>query len=81
MGIEYLLRPGLPLDLSDQALARRLPPDTDPATGAVIYGYQVEPDGLLFVDHLVDSTVASLALRRLLDAVLDGADAVSIREP
>ncbi|MGE8637113.1 MAG: hypothetical protein ACN6PR_00630 [Achromobacter sp.] len=48
---------------------------------AEIYRYSLEQHGFYFVDHLVNRTIASLALRIVIDEALSHAAHIEIFEP
>jgi len=44
------------------------------------YGFAVEPDGFYFIDHLVNRTVAAMALQSLLDEALRFTDSIELTQ-
>lgn len=78
MGIEYRIACDLPAGFDPGRLQQRLP---NSGSGAHCYDYSIESYGFYFVDHLVDRSVASIALRVLLDEALRGNDTVEVSEP
>lgn len=81
MGREYKIKFSVPSDYDPSALQRKLPSPTSSATTDESYHYAIEPDGFYLVDHLVDRTVAAVALQCLLDEALGLADVVELTEP
>lgn len=81
MGIEYQIKFGIAPDYDPANLVRLLPSPIDESTRHQIYDYAIGIDGFYFIDHLVDSRVASLAFRRLVDEALLRATSVEIVEP
>jgi hypothetical protein len=81
MGHEYKITcPPLNASQLDR-LRLRLPSASSPSSDWAIYSFETLPDGIYFVDHLVDASTASNALRVLIDTALAGADSISISEP
>jgi hypothetical protein len=81
MGKEYKIKCKVPNDAGIQAMFRHLPNPIHRESLAEIYNYKVETDGFFFVDHLVDSKTASVALRVFIDAALLSSQTVEISEP
>jgi hypothetical protein len=81
MGREYKIKCKVPGEADLKAMFRRLPSPIHREPLAEIYNYRVEADGFYFVDHLVDTRTASLALRVFLDAALVSNQTVEISEP
>jgi len=80
MGKEYKLKCKVPSDANLSAMFRRLPNPIHRHPLAEIYNYKVESDGFYFVDHLVDTKTASVALRVFIDAALSHNQTVEISE-
>lgn len=78
MGIEYKIIFAVPSNFDPSSLLRSLPSPIAREEMAEIYNYAIEPDGFYFVDHLVNQAVASLALRRFIDAALAHSPSVQI---
>jgi hypothetical protein len=81
MGRESKLKFTVPPDFDVDRLRKKLPSAVRPGEAHEIYGYSIEADGVHFIDHLVDRSIAALALRTLIDAALSAADQVEILEP
>lgn len=81
MGREYKIKFSVPGNYDATALQRKLPSPGNSAATADSYQYAIEPDGFYFVDHLVDRTVAAVALQCLIDEALGLTDAVELTEP
>lgn len=81
MGREYKIKFSVPGNYDPSALQRRLPSPIHSTAAGDSYHYAIEPDGFYFIDHLVDRTVAAVALRCLLDEALGLADVVELTEP
>lgn len=81
MGREYKIKCRVPNGPQLDAMFKRLPSPIHPAPLSEIYNYKVEPDGFYFIDHLVDSKTASLALRLFIDSALGVNDVIEISEP
>ena len=81
MGKEYKIKCKVPNDAGIQAMFRRLPSPIHREPLAEIYNYKVEADGFYFVDHLVDTKTASVALRIFIDAALLSSLTIEISEP
>ena len=60
---------------------RRLPSPIQRNPLAEIYNYKIEVDGFYFIDHLVDTQTASVALRIFIDTALGSNQSVEIFEP
>jgi hypothetical protein len=80
MGREYKIKCVVPRNEALAAMFRRLPSPIHRGPLAEIYNYKVESDGFYFVDHLVDTKTASLALRILIDTALNSSETVEISE-
>jgi len=80
MGREYKIKCSVPDDAGIQAMFRRLPSPIHREPLAEIYNYKVEADGFYFVDHLVDTKTASVALRVFIDAALASNPTIEISE-
>jgi hypothetical protein len=80
MGKEYKIRCKVPNDAGIQAMFRRLPSPIHRTPLAEIYNYRVEADGFYFVDRLVDTKTASVALRVFIDAALAANRTIEISE-
>jgi hypothetical protein len=80
MGLEYKIVCQPPTDSEFVRIRQRLPSSVSPSSEWPIYGFDVLADGIYFIDHTVDSQVASHALRVLLDSVLSGCDSVTLTE-
>ncbi|MDB6025802.1 MAG: hypothetical protein JWM68_2025 [Verrucomicrobiales bacterium] len=59
---------------------QRLPSPIHRNPLAEIYNYKIEADGFYFIDKLVDTKTASLALRMFIDAALLSNQTVEISE-
>ena len=80
MGLEYKITCP-PLSASQlERLRLQLPSPSSSSSVWDIYAFEPLPDGIYFVDHLVDASTASHALRVLIDAALAGTDSISIAE-
>jgi hypothetical protein len=80
MGREYKIKCKVPNDAGIQGMFRRLPSPIHREPLAEIYNYKVEADGFYFIDHLVDTKTASLALRVFIDAALALNQTIEISE-
>ncbi len=80
MGKEYKIKCKVPNDAAIKAMFRRLPSPIHRQPLAEIYNYRVEGDGFYFVDHLVDTKTASMALRVFIDAALPSNETIEISE-
>jgi hypothetical protein len=80
MGIEYKIKCTVPNDAGIEAMFRRLPDPIHRGPLAEIYNYRIEPDGFYFVDRLVDTKTASVALRVFIDAALASNQTIEISE-
>jgi hypothetical protein len=80
MGREYKITFPVPGDYDPSALLRKLPNPMHPEALCETYSYAVEPDGFYFVDHLVDRTVAAVALQGLLDEALQCTDVIELTQ-
>ena len=81
MGIEYKIRFKVPTDYNPSRLFAHLPSPIHKSEASEIYNYSIEDDGFYFVDHLVDKTIASVALRKFIDEALSCSDSIEIVEP
>jgi hypothetical protein len=81
MGREYKIKCSLPGKAELDAMFRRLPSPIHRNPLTEIYNYKVEADGFYFIDHLVDTETASVALRIFIDAALGSNQSVEILEP
>ena len=81
MGIEYKIKFAVPTDYDPSALFRKLPSPIARRAMAEIYNYSIKADGFYFVDHLVDASVAAVALRSFLDEALRFSHSVEVTEP
>ena len=81
MGKEYKIRCKVSNDAGLKAMFRRLPSPIHREPLAEIYNYKVEADGYYFVDHLIDTKTASVALRVFIDAALASNQTIEIFEP
>ena len=59
---------------------RRLPSPIHRQPLAEIYNYRIEADGFYFIDRLVDTRTASVALRIFIDAALLAHEPIEIVE-
>ena len=80
MGKEYKIKCTIPDKAKLDAMFRRLPSPIHPSPLAEIYNYKIESDGFYFVDRLVDTKTASVALRIFIDAALSSSQTVEILE-
>jgi len=80
MGREYKITCKVPNDAGISAMFRRLPSPIHLEPLAEIYNYKVETDGFYFIDHLVDTKTASMALRIFIDAALASNQTIEISE-
>jgi hypothetical protein len=80
MGREYKIKCAVP-DKDLGAILRRLPSPIHREPLSEIYNYKVEADGIYFIDHLVDTKTASVALRVFIDAALESNQTIEIFEP
>ena len=78
MGREYKIKCKVPSHAGIDAMFRRLPSPIHRDPLAEIYNYKVEADGFYFVDHLVDTKTASVALRVFIDAALASNQTIGI---
>jgi len=81
MGREYKIKFPVPSNYAPAALLRKLPSPVNSAATGDSYQYAIAPDGFYFVDHLVDRTMAAVALQCLIDEALGLTDAVELTEP
>ena len=80
MGREYKITFPVPGSYDPSALLRKLPNPIHQEALCETYSYAVEPDGFYFVDHLVDRTVAAVALQGLLDEALQCTDVIELTQ-
>ena len=80
MGQEYKIKCSVPSHARHDAMFRRLPSPIHREPLAEIYNYKVQPDGFYFIDHLVDTKTASVALRIFIDAALSSNHTIEIFE-
>jgi hypothetical protein len=80
MGREYKIKCKVPDQPQLNAMFQRLPSPIRRAPLAEIYNYKIESDGFYFIDNLVDSMTASLALRIFVDSALSANDVIEISE-
>lgn len=80
MGREYKITFPVPGGYDPSALLHKLPNPIHPEALCETYSYAVEPDGFYFVDHLVDRTVAAVALQGLLDEALQCTDVIELTQ-
>lgn len=78
MGIEYRIRCVVPGKAALDAMFRRLPSPIHRAPLSEIYNYKIEANGFYFIDHLVDTKTASVALRLFIDAGLSSSPTVEV---
>jgi hypothetical protein len=81
MGKEYKIKCKVPNNAGIKAMFRLLPSPIHHGPLAEIYNYKVESDGFYFIDHLVDTKTASVALRVFIDAALASSSTIEISEP
>ena len=81
MGREYKIKCEVPGKAEIDAMFRRLPSPIHRNPLAEIYNYKIEADGFYFIDHLVDTETASVALRIFIDAALGSNQSIEILEP
>lgn len=81
MGREYKIKFAVPGNYDPAALLRKLPSPIHSAALGESYHCAIEPDGFYFIDHLVDRTVAAVALQCLLDEALGLTEVVELTEP
>lgn len=80
MGKEYTIKCKIPPSQELQRMFARLPSPIHRAPLSEIYNYKVEKDGFYFIDHLVDTTTASVAFRVFIDAALLANETIVISE-
>ncbi|NIF85456.1 hypothetical protein F3J24_18290 [Comamonas sp. Tr-654] len=80
MGLEYKIRFSVPGSYDPAVLLRKLPNAVNRELMCDAYGYAVEPDGFYFIDHLVDRTIAAVALQSLLDEALRFTDSIELTQ-
>lgn len=78
MGREYKIRCVVPGKAALDAMFRRLPSPIHREPLSEIYNFRIEADGFYFVDRLVDTNTASVALRMFIDAALSSSRSVEI---
>lgn len=81
MGIEYKIKSCVPPGYDVSSLLKKLPNQIDSDLATEIYNYMVDGGGFYFVDHLVNSKVASVAFRCFVDEALLHGEAAEIVEP
>jgi hypothetical protein len=81
MGKEYKIKCKVPNDAGIAAMFRRLPSPIHRKPLSEIYNYKIEADGFYFIDQLVDTKTASVALRIFIDAALVSNQTIEISEP
>lgn len=80
MGLEYKIKFSVPSSYDPAALLRKLPNVVNRELMCDAYGFAVDPDGFYFIDHLVDRTVAAVALQSLLDEALRFTDSIELTQ-
>ncbi|EED68605.1 hypothetical protein SR914_26350 [Comamonas testosteroni] len=80
MGLEYKIKFSVPGSYDPAALLQKLPNAVNRELMCDAYGYVVEPDGFYFIDHLVDRTIAAVALQSLLDEALRFTDSIELTQ-
>lgn len=80
MGREYKIKFAVPGNYDPAALFRELPNPINREVMGEVYNCALEADGFYFIDHLVDRTVAAIALQSLLDEALRFTDAIELIE-
>ena len=78
---EYKIKCRVPNPADIAAMFRSLPSPIHRRPLAEIYNYRIEADGFYFIDRLVDSKTASMALRIFIDAALASNQTIEISEP
>ena len=78
MGREYKIKCVVPGNSKVAAMFRRLPSPIHRNPLAEIYNYRIEADGFYFIDHLVDTQTASVALLIFIDIALDSNQSIEI---
>lgn len=81
MGIEYKIKFPIPEGYDASQLFARLPVPIERDEMSRIYSYVIDIDGFYFVDHLINSSVASHALRLFIDEALCFSESIEIVEP
>ena len=80
MGKEYKIKCKVPDEAAINAMFRHLPSPIHREPLAEIYNYRILPDGFFFIDHLVDTKTASVALRIFIDAALASGQPIEISQ-
>lgn len=80
MSREYKIKCKIPGSEELDLMFQRLPSPIHRNPLAEIYNYKIEADGFYFIDKLVDTKTASLALRMFIDAALLSNQTVEISE-
>ncbi len=80
MGKEYKIKCKVPGESALNAMFSRLPSPIHRQPLAEIYNYRIEADGFYFIDRLVDTRTASVALRIFIDAALLAHEPIEIVE-
>jgi hypothetical protein len=78
---EYKIKCQVPGKTEIDALFRRLPSPIHRGPLAEIYNYRIAPDGFYFIDRLVHTQTASIALRLFIDAALQSSKTIEISVP
>jgi hypothetical protein len=80
MGREYKIKCKVPGRSALDAMFSRLPSPIHQRPLAEIYNYKIESDGFYFIDQLVDTNTASIALRMFIDTALGTNQTIEISE-
>lgn len=80
MAVEYKIRFAVPKDYDPTGFFPRLPSPISRPQMKEIYNFRVDFDGFYFVDRLVDSKVAALALRLFLDEALSQSGSIVVEK-
>lgn len=80
MGKEYTIKCKVLPSQDLQKMFARLPSPIHRTPLAEIYNFKVEKDGFYFIDHLVDTTTASVAFRVFTETALLSNETVEISE-
>ena len=80
MGREYKIKCTVPSKANLDMMFRRLPSPIHREPLTEIYNYEIEADGFYFIDHLVDTKTAAVALRIFIDAALSSSQTIEISE-
>lgn len=70
MSIEYKIQFNRTGDYDSTALFKKLPSPIQRSTMTEIYKYRIERDGFYFIDHRVNSAIASVAFKQFVDEAL-----------